>query len=597
MCAIHGILDNRVLEIQKMITVAHHRGPDGNGKWSDNDITLGHNLLSIVDTETNSQQPWIHNNLVIVYNGEIYNYKELQQELNYDFKTNTDTEVLAVGLEKYGVDFIDKLDGMFAFACYNKDTKDLILARDSNGAKPIYYGKLNNTFCFSSEIKSLLEIGFERQLCEHAFKHYYLQGLNTGYLTMFKGIKKFVPGEIRVFNLKTNIEKVSNLNNKSIPILKETNIKVIQDELRSRLQKAVEMTLMGRRKIGLFLSGGIDSTSILYEMTRLGVNPNTFTSRFETINPTSRLNEDADLAIRLCKDLKVSNVSINQSQLDYINSLEQTFFALEEPRQGKSFPTYFNTNKLMSENGITVTLSGDGGDELLVGYKHHTGPNWKSKLRLLGKNNVPLRNPKYCCNVDEQVSYLDEWLPRGGLQGDELNDFMYIECLNTLCEDFLVRNDKLAMNFSMEGRFPMLGKVFRDYVRSIPSHLKVSNDFKTKPLYNNKKLFKDSYKGHLPDYILYRDKTGWRFPTDEILVGNRDNPAPNKGILKDYIRTTLQDKEIQDLFEFTNKDVENRYLNNKEFTSATKGIGARSQKELFLTLNFAVWKKMFKVNV
>jgi len=97
MCAIHGILGKRVFYIEKMIDAAHHRGPDGNGKWFDDDITLGHNLLSIVDTETNSQQPWIHNNLVIVYNGEIYNYKELQSELNYDFRTDTDTEVLAVG--------------------------------------------------------------------------------------------------------------------------------------------------------------------------------------------------------------------------------------------------------------------------------------------------------------------------------------------------------------------------------------------------------------------------------------------------------------------------------------------------------------------
>lgn len=597
MCAIHGILGKRVFYIEKMIDAAHHRGPDGNGKWFDDDITLGHNLLSIVDTETNSQQPWIHNNLVIVYNGEIYNYKELQSELNYDFKTDTDTEVLAVGLEKYGIDFIDKLDGMFAFACYNKDTKDLIIARDSNGTKPIYYGTHNNIFHFSSEIKSLLEVGFERQVCEHAFKHYYRQGLNTGYLTMFKGIKKFLPGEIRIINIKTNKEKIINLNNKPIPLITETNKRVIQDELRSRLQKAVEMSLMGRRKIGLFLSGGIDSTSILYEMTRLGVKPNTFTSKFELVDPNSRLNEDADLAIQLCKDLNVDNKSVEQSQLDYINSMEQTFYALEEPRQGKSFPTYFNTNKFMSENDITVTLSGDGGDELLVGYKHHLRPNWKAKLKDLGQNNNPLRNPKHCCTVDDQENYLNEWLPRGGLQGDELNDFLYIECLNSLCEDFLIRNDKLGMNFSMEGRFPMLVKVFRDYVRSIPSHLKVDNDFKTKPTYNNKKLFKDAYRNHLPNYILDRNKTGWRFPTDEILVGTRSKPAPNRSLLKDYVRTILDDKELQELFEFNNNDVENRYLNNKDYVNEVKGVGVRSQKELFITMNFAIWRKMFKVSI
>ena len=103
MCAIHGIIGNREVIIEHMIQAAHHRGPDGNGKWKDDDVTLGHNLLSIIDTETNSQQPWIHEDLVLTYNGEIYNYKELQTELNYEFITNTDTEVLAVGLKKFGI--------------------------------------------------------------------------------------------------------------------------------------------------------------------------------------------------------------------------------------------------------------------------------------------------------------------------------------------------------------------------------------------------------------------------------------------------------------------------------------------------------------
>lgn len=123
MCAIHGILDKREDAINKMIEAAHHRGPDGNGKFVDEDITLGHNLLSIVDKETNSKQPWIFENTILVYNGEIYNYKELREDLNYNFKTDTDTEVLSVGLKLEGKDFIKKLDGMFAFAWYNKDSK------------------------------------------------------------------------------------------------------------------------------------------------------------------------------------------------------------------------------------------------------------------------------------------------------------------------------------------------------------------------------------------------------------------------------------------------------------------------------------------
>ena len=148
MCAIHGILCRSKELMSEMIKQAHHRGPDGNGQWSNDDITLGHNLLSIIDTTENSKQPWFHNDWVLVYNGEIYNYKEL----GFKTKTNTDTEVLIKGLEKEGSSFIKKLDGMFAFAAYNKKTKELILARDSNGAKPLYYGHINDKLAFSSEM-------------------------------------------------------------------------------------------------------------------------------------------------------------------------------------------------------------------------------------------------------------------------------------------------------------------------------------------------------------------------------------------------------------------------------------------------------------
>ena len=259
-----------------MIEQANHRGPDGNGQWNDEHITLGHNLLSIVDDVKASTQPWIHNDYVLVYNGEIYNYKELQSTINHQFKTNTDTEVLVAGIEQYGKSFIHKLDGMYAFACYNKKTKKLIIARDSNGAKPFYYCNFNNKFVFSSEIKSILSLGFPRKVSKEGFKHYYHSGLVAGYLTMFDGIKKLVPGEIIEIDLATNNKQSTNVNNNRI-IPFDGNVKDIPDLLREKLKKAVEMTLMGRREIGLFLSGGLDSSSIFYELVNSSkTKPNTF---------------------------------------------------------------------------------------------------------------------------------------------------------------------------------------------------------------------------------------------------------------------------------------------------------------------------------
>jgi asparagine synthase (glutamine-hydrolysing) len=594
MCAIHGIFKKDVSMVMNMVAKSHHRGPDGRGTWHDEFVTLGHNLLSIVDEPTESIQPWNHNNLIVVFNGEIYNYKELGAE--FELTTNTDTEVIARGVEKYGDAFLDKLDGMFGLAIYFKREKQLLLARDSNGTKPVYYGfDKQFNICFSSEIKALLEIGFERKLCKQAFTHYQKVGYNSGYLTLFEGIQKLVPGEVRTYDvIESNVINQRNLNNYKYTY-HHTH------EIRDRVNQAVEQTLMGRRNIGLFLSGGIDSTSILYEMKELGVKPNTFTSEFELIDPKSRLNQDSDLAKGLAERFEVFNNTVRQSQQDYVDALEDTFYALEEPRQGKSFPTYYNTNKFIAQNNITVTLAGDGGDELFGGYKHHKFPDWEGKLRTLSKNNRVLRNPELNCSIEDMMDYLNDWLPTTPMTGDKVNDFMYIESLNSLAEDFLIRNDKLGMAFSMEGRFPYMNKCIRDYVRAIPGDLKTPPSFHAQPLVNNKSLQKQAFKNRLPDNILNHVKTGWRFPTDEILIGNRKSPAPNNGVLKDYIREILRDKQLQDLFEYNEDDIENKYLNNKDHPpvgSKNKAdIGLKSQKELFIILNFAVWKKVYQVQI
>ena len=604
MCAIHGILDKQYTHMDKMIEAAYHRGPDNNGKYIDDYITLGHNLLSIVDTETNGKQPWLFEDTVLVYNGEIYNYKELRDELDYNFQTDTDTEVLSVGLKLQGKDFISKCDGMFAFAWYNKNSKELIMARDSNGTKPIYYGNISGKFCFSSEIKSLLAIGFERKICKEALKHYYKQGYNSGYFTLFQGIKKFVPGEVLSYDVKSGRKFSYNLNEKK----KELNEKPenIEENIRHLINKSVKQTLMGRRKVGLFLSGGMDSSSILYEMMQLGVKPNTFTSNFATTLPGSALNEDSDVAKKYATELQIENNRLHQNEQDFVDAMDNTFYALEEPRQGKSFPTYYNTNKFMSENGIVVTLSGDGGDEIFTGYKHHVKGDWRNKINSLSMNHRGLNNPELQISLDEQMNYLNEWLPTGPLTGDKINDMMYIECLNALCDDFLIRNDKLGMHFSMEARFPLMCNELRDYVRSIPSKLKAemsavvkngvtTNKFKFKA----KTLFKNAYDGRLPEYIVRKKKTGWRFPTDEILVGSEKHPGQDDSVLRQYIIETLKDKEVREIFELDD-DIIWSFMDNRNFTARPGSKFAPAllrQKELFTILNFAVWKKVFKMSI
>jgi asparagine synthase (glutamine-hydrolysing) len=591
MCAIHGIVDVKPELMMKMVKTAHHRGPDGNSIFKDDYITLGHNLLSIVGEVEDGKQPYEYENCVLVYNGEIYNYKDLEQN------SKNDTEALAKGLKNEGWEFLKKCDGMFALAFYNKTTKELILARDTNGTKPLYYGYIKDKLYFSSEIKSLLECGFERKVCKKALGLYYNQGYVPGYLTMFEGIKKLVPGQVLVN------DKSYNLLDYKLDVIDNLDIDHVKREVQLKHNYSVQQTLMGRRNIGLFLSGGLDSSSILYEMKELGLKPRTFTSSFATTDPKSLLNHDSKLAERLCKEWGIENNVLYQTQQDYVDSIEDAFYALEEPRQGKSFPTYYNMNKFISSNDITVTLAGDGGDELFAGYKHHIKQeNWQDKLFWLRAYNTPLKNSELRCSLNDQMNYLNEWLPVKQLQEDELNNFLYTESLNSLAEDFLVRNDKLGMAFSMEGRFPIINKTLRDYVRALPSELKIDEKFSDFPKTKHKYLQRKSYEGLLPDYILNHRKTGWRFPTDEILIGRMDQPAPDKGVLKDYIRETLNDKELMDIFEYEEKDIEDRYLNNREHVKNDKGTdkagpGLKSQKELFCTLNFAVWKKVYKMSL
>ena len=601
MCAIHGILTRRESSIDDMIKVAHHRGPDGNGKYIDDDISLGHNLLSIINTTELSKQPMYLNDWVLVFNGEIYNYKTLYSD------AETDSEVILKGIQKEGVDFIEKLDGMFAFACYNKVTKDLILARDSNGSKPLFYGYKESVFCFSSEIKSLLEIGFDRKVSKEGFKQFYKQGLNAGYLTLFDGIKILVPGEVVSINVKTGNKKSFNINNKKIDLLVDP--KRTADEVKERLSQSVKETLMGRRNVGLFLSGGIDSCSILYEMTQHQIKPKTFTSRFILKTGGSRLNEDADRAKELTDMYGTNHNEITVTDEDYINNWEETLLALEEPRQSKSLPAYYCTNKYISENDITVTLSGDGSDELFGGYKHHKFPHWGMKLKALSHGFPILNNKELYATKEEQKEYLDSWFPKGCLQGDRANDLMMYECLQTLAEDFLIRNDKLGMRFSMEARFPFLNRTIRDYVRSIPGDLKCTKDFM---LYNwsfhNKKILKSAYTNKLPKFIVGRAKTGWRFPTDETIIGKHSERAPIHNALKDYISNILSNKEIQEIFEFSDKDIQHKYMNvndwrmephpkNQKLLQAKAGIGLQSQKQLFTILAFAIWYKVFKMRM
>lgn len=605
MCGIHGFTwADRSGQMAAMTVAALHRGPDGNGVWGDHHVTLGHNLLALTEKPELSKQPWVHGGKVLVFNGEVYNYRDLCQFLSTPPVTDSDTEVVAMGLAEHGPSFLDRLDGMFALAFYDPAAGSLLLARDANGAKPLYYGDRPGGLAFSSEIRSLLALGFDRKVSKDGFRHYYHAGLVAGPLTMFDGIRKLVPGQVVEIDLATGVRRSRNLNSRP-PVPFAGNPADLPEMVRQGLRQSVRQTLGGRRAVGLLLSGGMDSSAILHESSRWsGIRPRTFSTRFDLPHPNCDNNADADAAIRLARVYHTTHADVTIGENEWVRDFDAAVLAMEEPRQGKSFSAYYATYRFMRKSGVVVVLTGDGGDELLAGYKHHLAPSFRLRMDALRGDRRTLPDPSLLLTGGEQWAYLDAWLPKGGLTGDQLNDALYTECLHTLSEDFLIRSDKLGMAFGMEARFPFLGRGLVDLVRSVPGGMKIGPQLRPGGWdLNNKPLMRRAYTGLLPKFVTGKPKSGWRAPTDDWVIGRASRPAKD-GPVRQKLRDVLSDPVVRELFGISDVDVGDRYLNNRDFFGPPKpsgkpsvGPGMASQKELFTVATFASWLKLFNMRL
>lgn len=597
MCAIHGITWADPGAAMLMCDAAKHRGPHGYRVWHDHQVTLGHNLLAVTDVVENSRQPLATPSGHLVFNGEVYNHVELRGRIEgHTFRTDSDTETLAAGLAEHGPDFLKVVDGMFALAWYDHRTGLITLARDPDGSRPLYYAKVpGRGWAFSTEVKSLRTLGVGRAVSKEAFRHYYHAGLVNGPLTLFEGIYRLVPGQVVQLDIATGADRnLPNLNARAA----DTRSGDLSEAVRSRLGLAVAATAGARRKTGLLLSGGMDSGAIFYEAAAERALPlEAFSTRFDLPHHKCRHNEDADLAADLAGLYEVRHRHVHVGEAAWVGAVEKTMLALEEPRQSKSLPAYYLTLKAMSKAGVIVALSGDGGDELLGGYKHHRDPPYRNRLAGLRANHRELSDPSLHLSVDEQEEYLADWLPKGPLTGDPINDLLYTECMAALSEDFLVRSDKLGAAFGMESRFPMLCRGFKGLIRGVPGELKLPMNPAAWAT-AGKPLLRDAYRGRLPDRVTARAKTGWRAPTDDWLIGIASCPA-KEGPMREYVRETLRDPVVRELFGITDDTVENLYLNNRDFAGPKPGTGPglAAQKELFGVLMFATWFKVFDMNL
>ena len=537
MCGIYGITANDPGFIENYLQLCKHRGPDGSNIWSTDDVTLGHNLLSIMADPAMSQQPWITpKGNRLVYNGEIFNYEELITK-HEDFRNTTgcDTELLAWGLDKYGFNFIDELDSMHGFAYYDIQNKTITLSRDHAGIKPLYYARIDKGLVFASEIKGMLDVVPDSRILDNlACSMMTRAGTNPLRNTLFTNIKKVLPGETIIYNIKSRtVDHV-----KRTYIRPNANKDYVKDDLKVQFTNAVRRCAIGKRKIGVFLSGGIDSSIVAYELNKIKDNVHTFTNRFTPeVSADEDYNSDSKVARRFAKEQNFNHHDVVISPKEYLSAWDDSIYYMEQPNYSPSNPMNCHTNKVLSNNGIVITMAGDMGDELFGGYPKYINlyrstekpSTWKGLLKLwlqrVKKGSFVLTEQPI--DDDTLVAELEKcysdklWNP-----ADPTASYMALDCVTQVPEQFLLRNDSYGMAYSMEGRFPFASKKFMQYCLDIKSEHK----FKGKKM---KALIKKTYSEELPSYLLHKVKTGWTVPIGYWLLDGVDaqlNGAYDKAV-------------------------------------------------------------------
>ena len=570
MCGIYGITDHDSNFIQQYVTTCKHRGPDGSKVWWNPEykMTLGHNLLSIMANPNLSTQPWkTPKGNTLVYNGEIFNYYELKKKYRSEFAgiTGCDTELLAWGLDEFGLDFIDEIDSMHGFAYYKHKEEQIVLSRDHAGIKPLYYAEIDQGLVFGSELKGMLDkVPGARKLDKLASSFQSRTGCNPLRNTLFSGIKQLLPGETLVYSLKDK----KFIDSKRIYIVPNGNKKFNAEEFRQQVNDTVKRCAIGQRKIGVFLSGGLDSSVVAYELGKLQ-KINTFTNRmYPEVQSDEDYNSDANAAKVLADKEGYTHHEILITPKEYMTAWDQSIYYMEQVNFNPSMAMYCYTNKFMADQGIVVTMAGDMGDELLGGYPKYqkmfygTLPKtWREVLTLWLQR---LKRPKnFTKDIIADELLLDElencysdklWNP-----DDPVGSYMALDCVTQCPAEFFSRNDTYGMAYSMEGRFPLASKTFMQYCLDIHTRHKLNQS-------ETKIMIRSAYNGILPNQIINKTKTGWTVPVGLWLTNKMD----------------------KDLENFYTKEL--GYEKLKVVTSSQK-----SAKMLIPDLILKHWKKTYKV--
>ena len=513
MCGIVGFtnkISNPDEVLGKMMDRIKHRGPDAYGKYIDEDIALGHRRLSIIDVSSSGDQPIFNedNSLVIIFNGEIYNYKTIRETLiekGHKFRTNTDTEVLIHGYEEFGEKLLNMLRGMFSFVIWDKNKKELFGARDFFGIKPMYYANMNGTFMFGSEIKSFLEHPeFTKELNTTALENYLTFQYSPVSETFFKNVYKLPPAHYFKFkdgHFETKRYWDVNFNADEAPKLNEW-----VDKISDTFHDSVEAHKIADVEVGSFLSSGVDSSYV----AAIADVDKTFTVGFGN---DEKYNE-IGWAKNFSKYIGKENTSKVISPEEYWNSLAMIQYHMDEPLADPSaVALYFVCN--IASDKLKVVLSGEGADEIFGGYNVYSDPNGtvydrlpRSIKRGIGKIAAKLPAKRgvnffvrkgrdveerfignaYMFTPEERKSLLkiktDAPDPTvitkpfydNVKNKDDVTKMQYLDLHMWMAGDILLKADKMSMANSLELRVPFLDKEVMALAEKIPTKYRVTHD-------------------------------------------------------------------------------------------------------------------------
>jgi len=553
MCGINGVLEfnshQKVARetIAKMNKAIYHRGPDEEGYFEGGNIGLGSRRLSIIDLAS-GQQPIFSEDkkLVIVFNGEIYNYRVLRQTLlrkGHHFKTNSDTEVILHLYEQEGESCVKRLDGMFSLAIWNVKKGELFLARDPLGKKPLFWAIVENKFIFSSEIKGLLsDKDLKRNIDEESLAKYFLYGFVPASASIFRNIQKLLPGHFLTVDSKGRVrtKKYWELDYR----VKEEflNEGSLEDKIIEYLEKAVEKRLIADVPVGVFLSGGIDS-GLVTAVMRNFISPSEIEAF--SIGFGEKDYDESSLAGLVAKKLEVNLHLKIFSEKDLLSLIPEVVDILDEPMADSSILPTVLLSRFTREK-VKVALSGDGGDENFAGY-----PKYLAHLLLenFGLKKIPLslfssyfsgksslflthaNQPLFLRNqlwinpfspnevgklIGIRPTFTDLERYHLDFNGKGADEAFFLDQKITLPDLYLVKTDRASMAASLEIRSPFLDRDLTMFAARIPPLIKLKS-FKTKSLLRN------IAKKYLPLEAVNKPKKGFGVPISLWLKGKDGN--------------------------------------------------------------------------